>query len=49
MGRIAPNDPLLFFNKSNAEPHMETHATYRVPSNNDRGVAVLIDAILATH
>ncbi len=32
---------------ANAEPHMEAHATYRVPSNNNRGVAVLIDAILA--
>ncbi|WP_322150251.1 HAD family hydrolase [Paratractidigestivibacter sp.] len=32
---------------ANAEPHMEAHARYRVPSNNDRGVAVLIDALLA--
>ena len=32
---------------ANAEKHMEAHATYRVPSNNDRGVATLIDAILA--
>ena len=32
---------------ANAEPHMEAHTKYRVPSNNDRGVAVLIDAILA--
>ena len=26
---------------------MEAHARFRVPSNNDRGVAALIDAILA--
>lgn len=32
---------------ANAEEHMEAHARYRIPSNNDRGVAVLIDAILA--
>lgn len=32
---------------ANAESHMEAHARFRVPSNNDRGVAVLIDAILA--
>ena len=32
---------------ANAEKHMEAHATYRVPSNNDRGVAALIDALLA--
>ena len=32
---------------ANAEEHMHQHATYQVPSNNDRGVAVLIDAILA--
>ncbi len=32
---------------ANAEKHMEAHATYRVPSNNDRGVMALIDAILA--
>ncbi len=32
---------------ANAEKHMEDHARFRVPSNNDRGVAVLIDAILA--
>ena len=33
---------------ANAEKHMEAHARFRVPSNNDRGVAALIDAILAT-
>ena len=32
---------------ANAEKHMEAHARFRVPSNNARGVAVLIDAILA--
>lgn len=32
---------------ANAEKHMHDHADYLVPSNNDRGVAVLIDAILA--
>ena len=32
---------------ANAEEHMHEHADYLVPSNNDRGVAVLIDAILA--
>lgn len=32
---------------ANAEKHMEAHARFRVPSNNDRGVAALIDAILA--
>lgn len=32
---------------ANAEEHMCEHADYLVPSNNDRGVAVLIDAILA--
>ena len=32
---------------ANAEEHMHAHAKYQVPSNNDRGVAVLIDAILA--
>ena len=32
---------------ANAEEHMQTHAKFEVPSNNDRGVAVLIDAILA--
>lgn len=32
---------------ANAEKHMYAHADYLVPSNNDRGVAVLIDAILA--
>lgn len=32
---------------ANAEKHMEEHAEYRVPSNDERGVAVLIDAILA--
>lgn len=32
---------------ANAEKHMEAHATYRVPSNNDRGVVALIDALLA--
>ena len=31
---------------ANATPGMEEHATYRIPSNNDRGVAVFIDAIL---
>lgn len=32
---------------ANAEKHMHEHADYLVPSNDDRGVAVLIDAILA--
>lgn len=32
---------------ANAEKHMHDHADYLVPSNNDRGVATLIDAILA--
>ena len=32
---------------ANAEEHMHEHADYLVPSNNDHGVAVLIDAILA--
>lgn len=32
---------------ANAEEHMHAHARYLVPSNNDRGVAVAIDAILA--
>ena len=34
---------------ANAEEHMHAHAGWMVPSNNDRGVAVAIDAILATH
>ena len=32
---------------ANAEKHMHDHADYLVPSNDDRGVATLIDAILA--
>ena len=32
---------------ANAEKHMHVHADYLVPSNDDRGVATLIDAILA--
>lgn len=32
---------------ANAADHMRAHARFQVPSNNDRGVAVLIDAILA--
>ena len=32
---------------ANAEEHMYDHADYLVPSNDDRGVATLIDAILA--
>ena len=32
---------------ANATPDMVAHADYQIPSNNDRGVAVLIDAILA--
>ena len=32
---------------ANAEKHMHEHADYLVPSNDDRGVATLIDAILA--
>ena len=32
---------------ANAETHMHAHADYLVPSNDDRGVATLIDAILA--
>ena len=32
---------------ANAGKHMHTHARYMIPSNNDRGVAVLIKAILA--
>lgn len=31
---------------ANATPGMERHARYQIPSNNERGVAVLIDAIL---
>lgn len=30
----------------NAGPHMDEHARFRIPGNNDHGVAVLIDAIL---
>lgn len=32
---------------ANAEEHMQAHAGFMVPSNNDRGVLTLIDAILA--
>ncbi len=32
---------------ANAETHMEEHASWRVPSNNDAGVLALIDVILA--
>lgn len=32
---------------ANAEEHMEGHARWRVPSNNDGGVAQVIDAVLA--
>lgn len=32
---------------ANATPDMRAHADFELPSNNDRGVAVLIDAILA--
>lgn len=32
---------------ANAEERMEPHARFRAPSNNDRGVAVVIDRILA--
>ena len=32
---------------ANAEDHMQAHAKYMVPSNNDGGVLALIDAILA--
>ena len=32
---------------ANAEKHMHAHADYLVPSNDNRGVATLIDAILA--
>ena len=32
---------------ANAAEHMHDHARYLIPSNNDRGVAVLIEAILA--
>jgi len=32
---------------ANAEEHMQAHAKYMVPSNNDGGVLTLIDAILA--
>ena len=31
----------------NAEEHMNAHAKWRIPSNNDGGVLTLIDAILA--
>ncbi|QWT17221.1 HAD family hydrolase [Collinsella sp. zg1085] len=31
---------------SNAEPHMDAHGTHRIPSNNDYGVAEVLDAIL---
>lgn len=34
---------------ANATEGMDAHANYVVPSNNDRGVAILIDAILAAH
>jgi len=32
---------------ANAEEHMHAHATHLAPSNNDRGVAQVIDAVLA--
>lgn len=32
---------------ANAEEHMRAHATHLAPSNNDRGVAQVIDAVLA--
>ncbi|WP_085830130.1 Cof-type HAD-IIB family hydrolase [Collinsella vaginalis] len=32
---------------ANAEEHMHAHGTHLVPSNNDRGVAQVIDAVLA--
>lgn len=32
---------------ANAEKRMEVHADFRAPSNNDRGVAQVIDAVLA--
>ena len=34
---------------ANAEKRMEPHARFRAPSNNDRGVAVVVDRILASH
>lgn len=33
----------------NAEEHMHAHAKFLAPSNNDRGVATVIEAMLATH
>lgn len=32
---------------ANAEPRMEPHARFRAPSNNERGVAVVVDRILS--
>lgn len=32
---------------ANAEPRMEPHARFRAPSNNDRGVAMVVDRILS--
>lgn len=32
---------------ANAEEHMREHARFVVPSNNERGVAQVIDAVLA--
>lgn len=34
---------------ANAGEHMRTHARFCAPSNNDRGVATVIEAILAAH
>ena len=34
---------------ANAEEHMHAHAKFLAPSNNDRGVAQVIDAVLAAH
>lgn len=34
---------------ANAEEHMHAHARFMAPSNNERGVAQVIDAVLATH
>ena len=40
-------DRLIFVDSARAEEHMNAHAKWRIPSNNDGGVLTLIDAILA--
>lgn len=34
---------------ANSEDHMQAHANFQAPSNNERGVAQVIDAVLAAH